>query len=401
MNSAQIDAEKSTGQTALRALLWAMLFGLVATACFALQAEDHAEFFRIASVGVAAAGACLLSGAILGFIFGIPKSLQGKQTETAGGKQQGSEKGEAGAVGPRYAANTNLEEISDWLTKMLVGVGLTQLYATPGRVKLLTEYIARGMGDSAYSQSFALGQLLYFVPLGFLFAFLWTRLYLGGALREADLAMNALKAIKSRDDQLNTDRIALRLADRQLNPSADEPPAPQEQLNEAVAKASPAARSQIFYDAAKLRKLTWAKDKEKMERTIPVFRALINSDKEDRYHANHGQLGFALKDQRKPDCREAEAELTKAIEIRKDWRGKYWPYYEMVRAICRVKLDEAYRQRKPSNEQAKKAILDDLRATYEVDETKSISRKYPEVGKWMSLNKVTPRSLVASGPQKA
>jgi hypothetical protein len=32
---------------------------------------------------------------------------------------------------PRSSINTNLEDISDWLTKTIIGVGLTQLYSIP------------------------------------------------------------------------------------------------------------------------------------------------------------------------------------------------------------------------------------------------------------------------------
>ena len=58
-----------------------------------------------------------------------------------------------------------------------------------------------------------------------------------------------------------------------------------------------------------------------MERTIPIFRALITSDTEKRYHANFAQLGFALKDQRKPAWSEAEEALSRAIAIRSE---KLW-----------------------------------------------------------------------------
>src|SRR6185503_13654313 len=50
-------------------------------------------------------------GALLGFVFGIPKTLQSNAPPAADGKAA-------------YQVNTNLEQISDWLTKMLVGVGL-------------------------------------------------------------------------------------------------------------------------------------------------------------------------------------------------------------------------------------------------------------------------------------
>jgi hypothetical protein len=52
--------------------------------------------------------ASLITGGFFGFLFGIPRSLS--------------------TPGPSFVQpNTNLEQISDWLTKILVGVGLTQI----------------------------------------------------------------------------------------------------------------------------------------------------------------------------------------------------------------------------------------------------------------------------------
>ena len=43
-----------------------------------------------------------------------------------------------------------------------------------------------------------------------------------------------------------------------------------------------------------------------MERTAPVFLALIASDKDDTQHRYHGQLGYVLEDERTPDFAGAE-----------------------------------------------------------------------------------------------
>ena len=61
----------------------------------------------IGGLGMLSAAA-LIAGGFFGFLFGIPRYLA-----TPGPMQ----------VQP----NTNLEQISDWLTKVLVGVGLTQI----------------------------------------------------------------------------------------------------------------------------------------------------------------------------------------------------------------------------------------------------------------------------------
>src|SRR5271166_176498 len=54
---------------------------------------------------------------ILGLVFGVPRA----RSEFIAGATE------------RYAANSNLEQISDWLTKLLVGAGLVQLTSVPGR----------------------------------------------------------------------------------------------------------------------------------------------------------------------------------------------------------------------------------------------------------------------------
>ena len=55
--------------------------------------------------------ATFLIGGLIGFLFGIPKI----NTEYSKNKEK------------EYLANTSLEEISDWLTKIIIGLGLTQL----------------------------------------------------------------------------------------------------------------------------------------------------------------------------------------------------------------------------------------------------------------------------------
>ena len=84
--------------------------------------------------------------------------------------------------------NTNLEEISDWLTKILVGVGLTQLSAIPRALREIGQAAAPTLGNFPNSEMFALGILVYFAVCGFFISFLWTRLTLPRLYVDADLA---------------------------------------------------------------------------------------------------------------------------------------------------------------------------------------------------------------------
>ena len=102
----------------------------------------------------------------------------------------------------------------------------------------------------------------------------------------------------------------------QPDPRGDTPEIAQQELSDAIMDTSPAVKTTIYYQATDVRSKTGAKKiKPVMERTLPIFRALANSDARNEFHANHGQLGFALKDKRTPDWAEAEKELTRQLRF--------------------------------------------------------------------------------------
>ena len=259
-------------------------------------------------------------GALLGLLFGIPRSLQRARPD-------GEESG--GPVSTGYRANTNLEEISDWLTKIIVGVSLTQLGEIQTQVVGLVSGIADGFGGTVEARAFVAGLLTLAVIAGFLSGYLLARLYLPRALLEADRTETvriateaataaateqatvvakkeanevAASAAASNEDQIRKDAEANRVATLQLD--AASPEVPEDELAAALTAASQTLRDIVFQRASQQRSQFWRGnnlgDKLKMERTIPVFRALIKADPEHEHHYR-GQLGFSLKDQSSPD----------------------------------------------------------------------------------------------------
>ncbi len=126
-----------------------------------------------------------------------------------------------------------------------------------------------------------------------------------------------------------------------------------------------------------------------MERTIPIFRALISCDSDDAYHRNHGQLGYALKDQRSPDWAAAEVELTKAIQIRGSAAEHNWLFYEMNRALCRIMLDEDFKQSRKSSSQLRNGILEDIKTSSADEYIARIMKSDATISRWISLNEET------------
>jgi hypothetical protein len=145
------------------------------------------------------------------------------------------------------------------------------------------------------------------------------------------------------------------------------------------------------------RRRNWQEErtKAKMERTIPIFLALTHCDSDSEYHRNYGQLGYALKDSRDPNWEGAEAALSKAIKIRGPWQENGWIYYELNRAICRIVRDDP-EQTKPSTQDVRERILQDLRAVFSEEQTRKIANRTAAVDKWIQVNNVSKDELLTS-----
>ncbi len=131
-----------------------------------------------------------------------------------------------------------------------------------------------------------------------------------------------------------------------------------------MAAAPDSTRIQIFHRAENVRNLNMNMndDKDLMELTIPVFYALIAAAADNKYHQNYGSLGWALKDKRPPDWREAEAELTKAIAILVRLGIIGWRVYEASRAVCNINIFNDPQPGDPTPAEISASIGQDLAA---------------------------------------
>jgi hypothetical protein len=285
--------------------------------------------------------------------------------------------------------NTNLEQISDWLTKILVGVGLIQLGRIGTGLGSLAVALKPAMGNSPSSSAAAMAIMVTFALLGFLLGWLWTRIFLPGAFRAADVETITEGVINQQDE---ADAKALALVNRILDPNTGTPPISESVLIEAVKDASPPTNVQIFGQARAVRRNSvQTRELQVMERTMPVFRALIAADTGNRFHRNHGQLGYVLKDKKQPDWEEAERTLTTAISIRGDAGRNGYPFYELNRAICLIMSDDMFEHKMPSTQTQRERIVNDLRVAVQLGRARL---DYPpQISEWMRLNKVSEIEL--------
>lgn len=384
-------------ERAIRVIAWCIIAGCLSATFYSLQAASPAQFFSAIGTALAVAGASLLAGGLLGFLFGIPKRLQQDVVNVASQPADSAPQDQGKNIA--YQENTNLEQISDWLTKILVGVGLTQLTSIPGALQNYANFTAPGLGNFASSGVFAIALLLYFLICGFLMTYLWTRLYLAGAFRQAELAAigGIARKVSALEEQIDNDAKALNIVQRQLKPARDSQAVTQADLDNALKLASDAVRDQIFQQAYSAVEENWADTTTKpaMERAIPVLRALIASDIDQVNYLYHGWLGFALKQQRQDNWEEAEAEFKTAIQIRgasKD--NDVW--LELQRAEGRISHDQAFLQGKPSDDLFKSEILADLKKVAASPFDKDDITNFDSIKSWLNLNKISLADLDAS-----
>lgn len=147
----------------LSVVLWVIIFCLT----YKANALAHLTFLGVAS-------ACLLSGIALGFLFGIPRAEKFRYKADS----------DHNANASFYSDNTNLEDISDWLTKIIVGLTLVKF----NTILSWLNHSALSMGATLSGQppctanctgyfvfSYAI-IILYFVA-GLGVSYLWTRIY--------------------------------------------------------------------------------------------------------------------------------------------------------------------------------------------------------------------------------
>jgi len=166
-------------------LLIVLLGGLV-VACIGFWGHATAALLWIS--------ACLVIGGITGFLFAIPRVTRvPAKNSVHAGAGAGRDASTAAMPTPHgterglgLGINTNLEEISDWLTKILVGLGLVELGKVPDYLQRAGYYVGQSLGENR--QAAASGLIVFFLGFGFLCGYLLTRMFVGPAFRLADQA---------------------------------------------------------------------------------------------------------------------------------------------------------------------------------------------------------------------
>jgi hypothetical protein len=276
---------------------------------------------------------------------------------------------------------------------MLVGVGLVEIKVIPEKLKGVAAYVAKGLGDDESAKTFAMTELLYFSICGFVFGFLWARLYLPRWFRQADEGQ--IQELGEKIDRLaarqNADARALALIPYLNLETTEDSGVTEQEVANRIKAASPSTRSVLF---AQAQRVSEDDETDNFDMVIWIFKGLIKSDTTNRYHRNHSELSYAFRRQKPPNWPEAEKAISDAIQIRNDLQVRGWRYYEFHRARCRIEQDPNFKKGVPSDTSVTDRILDDLREAYtDIDKWDKWNYEKSSVRKWMNLNHIETSTL--------
>lgn len=196
-------------------LSWIGLVGLSLLFLYGFTYDDPQQGFGFITWSIIAAIGASLTGSALGLLFGLPSVRRieivgrpGSDSQTVSGKT---------SLADGYSESTNLEQVADWLTKIIVGLTLTQYAQWQTQFNTLSSNLTGAMlgsdADAKYMVPGGAVVVAYFT-LGFLVSYLLMRRYFIGEMvqgqkeaREKAEAERKELAVAADDGRLQTTSV--------------------------------------------------------------------------------------------------------------------------------------------------------------------------------------------------
>jgi hypothetical protein len=156
-----------------------MLTGMVVVAILLTRAADSwGAGVTVFLLFVAAAAI----GAALGFLFGLPRARVADLSSPDGAPSTPPPT----RVATYYLTNSNLIKVSDWLTTIVIGLGLVNLGKVVPGLRSLGQALHEPLGATPYSSTVGISVLIVGVLAGFVLTYLWTSIRVRELLEEAE-----------------------------------------------------------------------------------------------------------------------------------------------------------------------------------------------------------------------
>jgi hypothetical protein len=140
---------------------------------------------RTIDVGVGVAAfllfvAAAAVGSALGFLFGLPRARLTDQLTT------GSGQADSRTANSHYLANSNLIKVSDWLTTIVIGLGLVNIGSAVPALRSLAKALQAPLGGAAYAGAIGISTLIGGCIGGFVLVYMYTSIRVRQLLEDSD-----------------------------------------------------------------------------------------------------------------------------------------------------------------------------------------------------------------------
>ena len=388
-----MDGEKDVPSASKNLRLGVLLAaaGILAIIAFSISA-GVAAWLSVLAVATAIALGAMVVGLFVGFLFGIPRTAVSANSITTTAVATGlAGQSSAAPTVPDHQVNTNLQEISDWLTKIIVGVSLVEFGNLIGKLDEFGTRFADAFPTLPAAAVFIVAVVVLYFMIGLLFGFLWIRLELQLVIGLSDRFL--LGKLRAKLIQENADTKLMELI-RDLMDTAKAPPGAGV-IAGAILAASDDALRLAFYRVREFRRnCTSAGSLSILNRLIPVLEGLIAADKaqyggDGRYHRNYAQLAYIYKDRPEHSYDKAIELLCTAIKLRDAFAKDeiaYYRTYEFNRAISRIKFDPDFVQNRKADPALAAMVVADLQfALADATLQKSVNTDSETIA-WLVLN---------------
>jgi hypothetical protein len=171
-------------ERALYMLLLLAVLGIILLLIATLSLPSLRDGIRFASIGLISALASGALGLSLGLLFGLP-TLAARAASLSNANSNSTTPNSpplsTSRAQPLYGDNTSIEQVADWLTKIIIGLGLTQFDAFTERFDATARMVSAamlGVAEEKANPVFGGALLLGAFLLCFLASYLWSRRYL-------------------------------------------------------------------------------------------------------------------------------------------------------------------------------------------------------------------------------
>ena len=125
--------------------------------------------------------AAVAVGSAFGFLFGLPRARLTDQLATSDAAHHDTR-----TPGSHYLANSNLIKVSDWLTTIVIGLGLVNLGSAVPALRSLASALQAPLGGAPYAGAIGISTLIGGCIGGFVLVYLYTSTRVRQLLEDSD-----------------------------------------------------------------------------------------------------------------------------------------------------------------------------------------------------------------------